>query len=202
MVESTFAPGIVLRLLFLIFLTFVPITTSAEEVSFQDLLERSLESLDLDGPMNQWSERARVSALIPTIVLDGSGQNDNASGSREKSNFFRNEKGDLLHEWTQAQIDKDQDAKYELSIRLQWNFRQLVFHPDELASEGRAAKRRQQKLVFIETLSASFAHFNVLEKAHRKGLNQPEDEAKRLGYIYYFDGLTNGWFSRKRKGKR
>ena len=190
-----------MRFLFLTLLLFFPVNASAQ-VPFQELLSRALANVELDGPIDQWSGRARLSALIPNVVLDGSRKNDASLGSREKSNFFRDEKGDLLHEWTQAQIDNDQDTTYDISIRLQWNFRQLVFHPDELASEGRAARKRQQKLMFIEKLSSSFARFKVLEKARRNGKAKPEDEAILLGFKHYFDGLTDGWFSRRLRKKK
>ncbi len=191
-----------MRFLFFIILS-LPFNASAQsEVTFQELLSRSLANLELDGPVDKWSSRARLSALIPNVIFDGSHKNDAAIGSREKSNFFRDEKGDLLHEWTQAQIDNDADSTFDVSVRLQWSFRQLVFHPDELASEGRAAKKRQQKLAFIERLSSSFARFRVLEKARRNGRAKPEDEAILLGFKYYFDGLTDGWFSRQRRTKK
>ncbi len=192
-----------MRFLFTILFLAIPISASAQtRFGFQELLSRSLSTLELDGPDDKWSSRARLSALIPKIVLDGGTKNDDAMGSHEKSNFFRDEKGDLLHEWTQAQTDNDYDTQYELSIRLEWNFRQLIFHSDELASEGRALNRRRQKLLFIEKLSSSFARWQILERKRRHGDATDEETGVALGFEHYFDALTQGWFSRQRKSKK
>jgi len=187
------------RFILFLFLFFFPLTLHAEDL-FEGLLVRALVQLELDGPIDEWTSRARASAFLPKVVIEGSGGRRWDANSREKSNFFRDDKGDLLHEWTQAQVDSGRDEKIELSLRLRWNFGNTLFHSDEMAIESRRAKRRDQKLSLFENLATRFAQWKALEKNRKKGTLDEKAQTKLSALEFYFDAISGGWFL-KNKGK-
>lgn len=161
----------------------------------------------LDGQLDRWSRRARMSNLIPQVELRTTWQ-------LQRDQVMEYREDQLFDELNQARLDAarneledSRERRDQYGVRLRFDLGGLVFDRRELQAqrEARALAREHRALLLTVT---QLYHERRRELARLRELPEDEPELRRAQALEVerceaeLDALTGGWFSRNLRAAR
>lgn len=187
-----------MRIAFVIAIVLWSTTAWAELPQPQAVCDQAISHAELEGALDNWSGRANARHLLPEIeaevaVTDTRGVTDNFRETLTPSD------SGFIPKSLQTTTDNDNTERFALKFRATFDFKGLIFDPQEIRAEvvsrDRAAERDLRCMQVIDLYFDWWALRFRQESKPTDAVDQARLQAK-------LDVLTGGWFTKQLREKQ
>jgi hypothetical protein len=167
----------------------------------------ALRHARLAGPLDTWSDRARLANLVPTLELRATATRRHDAQTEYREDQVRDANGDFFVDDARQDVDRLWREGDGLVLRARLDLGRAIFDPAELQAARVTDQLRQRRAA----LGARVAELYWRRRGHlaRLRLTDPDDLERRVELLALIsrdtaslDALTGDWFSRSCEAPR
>ncbi len=174
-----------------------PTSAFADLPQPQAVCDQALKHAELNESLDDWSGRARSRHLLPEIeaevaVTDTKGVTDNFRETLTPSD------AGLIPKSLQTTTDNDNTERLAFKLRATFDFKGLIFDPQEIRAEVVSRDRAQERdLRCMQVIDLYFDWWTLRFRQETK----PTDAVNQARIQAKLDVLTGGWFTKQLREK-
>ncbi len=181
--------------------------TAPHEPTEHETRAAALRHARLSGPLDTWSDRARLSNLVPTLELRATVSRRRDAQTEYREDQVRDANGDFFVDDARQDVDRLWREGDGLALRARLDLGRAIFDPAELQAARLADQLRQRRA----SLATRVGEIYWRRRGHiaRLRLSEPDDVEHRAELLALIardtstlDALTGDWFSRSCEVRR